>query len=63
MTIMDEKAMVKSHWYSNNGLEFQVDYLGQKDGVIWVYYRRLLDNTEYNCLLPAFLSRFNMILG
>ena len=59
---MDEKTMVKSRWYGNNGSLFQVDNLRQKEGLMWVYYRRLSDNNEYNCLLPAFLSRFNMIL-
>jgi hypothetical protein len=61
--IMDEKTMVKSRWYSNNGLEFQVDYLRQQHEIIWVYYRRVSDDYQYNCLLPAFLSRFTMILA
>ena len=60
---MDEKTMVKSRWYGNNGLEFRVDNLRQKEGIMWVYYRRLSDNREYNCRLPAFLSRFTMILA
>ena len=60
---MDERTMIKSRWYGNNGSQFQVDYLRQKDGLMWVYYRGLSDNREYNCLLPAFLTRFSMILS
>jgi hypothetical protein len=56
---VDTQQFLQKVWTDSRGTEFQADKVHDKEGVIWVEYHRVHDNSYYNCLLPAFTARFS----
>lgn len=50
-----------STWISSDFSKFEVKKLRIDHGSIWVFYKNIKTDKEYNCLLPAFLERFNEV--
>jgi hypothetical protein len=57
--LLDTQQFLQKVWTDTRGTEFLIDDVHGKDGVMWVEYHRVHDNTYYNCLLPAFTARFS----
>lgn len=58
MSLPLEKQLLQKVWTDSRGTEFLVDNVHGQEGVMWVEYHRVNDNTHYNCLLEAFIHRF-----
>ena len=47
-----------SKWRGSDYAVFFVVKVEERDQGTWVFYRRAKDNAEFNCLVGAFLHRF-----
>lgn len=55
---MIKPPMVDSVWSSTDSVEFKVKEIFEQDSDAWIRYVKMSDNTEYTCLVDAFLQRF-----
>lgn len=58
---MDNKPRVDDKWIGNNNEKFLVTRVSNVNGKTWVYYEKLSDGTEYNCLEESFTFRYTKL--
>ena len=59
---MKDFPTIGSIWTSTDLSKFKVEKLRIDNGSVWIFYKNLETEKEYNCLVHAFLERFNEVL-
>lgn len=58
---MKDLPVLGSVWTSTDLSKFKVEKLRIDNNSIWIFYKNLKTEKEYNCLVNAFLDRFNEV--
>ncbi len=58
---MDNKPRVDDKWVGSNHEKFLITRVAVVDGKTWIYYEKLSDGSEYNCLEESFKARYTKV--
>ena len=49
---------IGSRWWGGQNKTFEVTNIIEQDDNVWVHYKNIVTDQEYNCFIEAFLERF-----